>query len=188
MKRVIEKLVNHLGLAADATEDVILEKMQGLPGLTAVADLQNSLKQTQEERDALRTELKGVEDEIVNRHLADFEGVVTEKSMPFWREQLVANRAGALAALNDLVEVAQRAKGKEPGKEPTPGPSKEGSDRRPLHNRATARPVIPGSGAPAGEAESKAVKIRNRAQEIVKSEKVPFSVAFRRAEREVCGQ
>ncbi|MEI6150014.1 MAG: hypothetical protein WCS01_13015, partial [bacterium] len=33
MKRVIEKLMNHLGLPGDASEDVILEKMQGLPGL-----------------------------------------------------------------------------------------------------------------------------------------------------------
>jgi len=46
---------------------------------------------------------------------------------------------------------------------------------------------MPGAGSPAGEAESKAVKIRNRAQEIVKLEKVPFSVAFRRAEGEVVG-
>jgi hypothetical protein len=32
------------------------------------------------------------------------------------------------------------------------------------------------------------VKIRNRAQEIVATEKIPFSVAFRRAEKEVVGQ
>ena len=151
--------------------------------MTAVAELQNSLKQTQEERDALRTKLQGAEDEIVNRHLAEFEDVVTEKTKTFWRDQLVANRAGTLEALADL---RGKVEGKEAGKEPTPSPSKEGS-RKPLHNRATARPVMPGAGSPAGEAESKAVKIRNRAQEIVKLEKVPFSVAFRRAEGEVVG-
>jgi phage I-like protein len=186
MKRVIETLTNHLGIPGDASEDLILEKMQGLPAVTAVAELQNSLKQAKDECDALRTELKGAEDEIVNRHLAEFEGVVTEKTKTFWTEQLMANRVGALAALSDLVEVAQGAKGKEPGKEPTPGPSKEGS-RKPLHNRAAARPVIPGVGGSDGQTESQAVKIRNRAHEIVKSEKVPFSVAFRRAEREVLG-
>ena len=49
-KRVIEKLTNHLGIPGDASEDVILEKMQGLPGLTAVVDLQNSLKQATDVR------------------------------------------------------------------------------------------------------------------------------------------
>jgi hypothetical protein len=32
------------------------------------------------------------------------------------------------------------------------------------------------------------MKIRNRAQEIAGAEKIPFIVAFRRAEREVVGQ
>ena len=62
MKRVIEKLVNHLGLAGDATEDVILEKMQGLPGMTAVTELQNSLKQAQDERDVVRGQGDGRHD------------------------------------------------------------------------------------------------------------------------------
>ena len=61
--------------------------------------------------------------------------------------------------------------------------------KKPLHNRATVRVVVPagdGSGTP--DAESKAVKIRNRAHEIAAAEKIPFGVAFRRAEREVIGQ
>ena len=183
MKAVIEKLVNHLGLAADATEAVILEKMAGMPPLTAVTELQNSLSAARTELDGVKASLKAVEGELVNRHLEEFEGVVTEKTKEFWTEQLMVNRQAALTALADLAE--GRATGTE---EPTPTPSKEGNQtRKPLHNRATARPVIPGSGAATGEAESKAVKIRNRAQEIVKSEKVPFSVAFRRAEKEVCG-
>ena len=86
MKRVIEKLMNHLGLPGDATEETILEKMQGLPGLTAVADLQNSLKQAQGELDALQAQLKGAEDEIVNRHLAEFDGLLSEATKPFWAE------------------------------------------------------------------------------------------------------
>jgi phage I-like protein len=183
MKRVIEKLMNHLGLTGDASEDVILEKMQGLPGLSAVVDLQNSLKQAQDECDALRTELKGAEDEIVNRHLAEFEGVVTEKTKTFWTEQLMANRAGALAALQDLMSTRHVSDGKSSQRDESPT-----ATRKPLHNRVTARPVIPGVGGSDGQTESQAVKIRNRAQEIVKSEKVPFSVAFRRAEKEVVGQ
>jgi hypothetical protein len=185
MKRVIEKLTNHLGLPGDASEDVILEKMQGLPGLTVVVDLQNSLKQTQDERDALKGTLKTVEGELVNRHMAEFEGVISEATKPFWTEQLMKNRDGAVLALGELKELAWSGKG---DAEPTPGPSKEGNKeatRKPLHNRATARPVIPGqSGAPT-ETDNRAVKIRNRAHEIAKAEKVPFTTAFRRAEKEV---
>jgi hypothetical protein len=192
MKRVIEKLTNHLGIPGDATEDVILEKMLGLPGLTVVADLQNSLKQALGERDALQKEFNGAEDELVNRHLAEFEGVISDATKPFWAEQLLKNRDLALTALADIASLRQAGRD-----EPTPAsghPSKEGiqsATRRPLHNRATARPVIPGQGgastgsAGAGAADGRAGKIRNRAHEIAKGEKIPFSVAFRRAEKEV---
>ena len=183
MKAVIEKLVNHLGLAADATEAVILEKMGGLITAAAVTELQNSLKALQTKHDGLVANLKTVEGELVNRHLADFEGVISEAAKPFWTEQLIQNRAGALAVLGDLRELADKEEGthtKDRGKETT---------RKPLHNRATARPVPPGQGDKAGaESDSKAMKIRNRAHEIAKVEKIPFVVAFRRAEAEVTGQ
>ena len=210
MKRVLEKLVNHLGIPGDATEDAILEKMQGLPGLTAVTDLQNSLKKAQEERDALKADLqnsvkqaqadrdalqgklKGAEDELVNRHLAEFEGVISEATKPFWAEQLLKNREGALLALADVarakVEGGKSNVEGDDGKQTAPA-GQVGQTRRPLHNRATARPVIPGvatGAAQGGQAESKAVKIRNRAHEIAKNEGVAFSTAFRRAEKEVC--
>lgn len=183
MKAVIEKLVNHLGLAADATEAVILDKMGGLITTAAVTELQNSLKALQAKHDGLVANLKTVEGELVNRHMADFEGVISEAAKPFWTEQLIQNRAGALAVLGDLRELA----GKEEGTQ-TKDRSKE-TTRKPLHNRATARPVPPGQGDKAGaESDSKAMKIRNRAHEIVKVEKIPFVVAFRRAEAEVTGQ
>ncbi len=213
MKRVMEKLVNHLGLPGDATEDAILEKMQGLPGLTAVTDLQNSLKQTQDERDALKADLqnsvkqaqadrdalqgklKGAEDELVNRHLAEFEGVISDATKPFWTEQLLKNREGALAALGDVAKKRDeggnlKPEGGEDSRQTATG--KDGGQtgtRKPLHNRATVRPVIPGvatGAAQGGQAESKAVKIRNRAHEIAKGEGVAFSAAFRRAEKEIC--
>jgi len=206
MKRVIEKLVNHLGIPGDATEDAILEKMQGLPGLTAVTDLQNSLKKAQEERDALKADLqnsvkqaqadrdalqgklKGAEDELVNRHLAEFEGVISEATKPFWSEQLLKNRDAALAALGDVAKAKAEGGNLKP-EEKTVG--KEESTRKPLHNRATARPVIPSVGGAnpstgSGSSEGRAVKIRNRAHEIAKNEGVAFSTAFRRAEKEVC--
>jgi hypothetical protein len=189
MKRVIEKLTNHLGIPGDASEDVILEKMQGLPGLTAVVDLQNSLTAARTELETVKGTLNTVEGELVNRHLAEFEGVISEATKPFWTEQLMKNRDGAVLALGELKELA--GSGKEET-EPTPGPSKEGignaAARKPLHNRATARPVIPGQSGVPTDTDNRAVKIRNRAHEIVAAEKIPFIVAFRRAEREGAGQ
>jgi phage I-like protein len=182
MKRVIEKLMNHLGLTGDATEDAILEKMQGLPAMTAVADVQNSLRDLQGKHDAVVANLKKAEGDLVNRHLAEFEGVISNESREFWAGQLLENRDGALAALGDLVKLRDAGGKVEAGcREPE-------STRKPLHNRATARPVPPGQGAAqGGEADSKAVKIRNRAHEIAKAEGVAFSTAFRRAEKEVLG-
>jgi phage I-like protein len=189
MKAVIEKLVNHLGLAADATEALILEKLGGLLTVTAATELQNSLTALQGKYDGLIVNLKAVEGELVNRHLADFEGVISEVAKPFWAEQLVSNRAGALAALGDLKASRQEAVGSGQGADGS------GQTRKPLHNRATARPVPPhstGSGqagqGDGADGDSKAVKIRNRAHEIAGAEKIPFGVAFRRAEREVIGQ
>ena len=185
MKAVIEKLVNHLGLAADATEAVILEKMGALISATVVTELQNSLSALQTKHDGLVANLKMVEDELVNRHLADYEGLINEGSKPFWAQQLIQNRVGALAVLGDLREMAGNTVA---APDTSKGGNKE-TTRKPLHNRATVRVVVPagdGSGTP--DAESKAVKIRNRAHEIAGAEKIPFGVAFRRAEREVIGQ
>ncbi len=183
MKSVIEKLLNHLGLAADATEAAVLEKLGTLPAVTVVTELQNSLRDLQTKHDALVANLKTVEGELVNRHLAEFEGIVTDKSRDFWAAELISNRAGALTALAELASLRDGGGNAEPEKVGSTGP-------KPLHNRATARPVPPGQGAAGAraEGESKAMKIRNRAHEIAKAEAVPFSVAFRRAEQEVIGQ
>jgi hypothetical protein len=166
-----------------------------MPALTAVAELQNSLTAARTELDALKAAMKGVEGELVNRHLAEFEGVISEATKPFWAQQLISNRAGAVAALGELKELAASGKGEAgvgkgeaAGGNPSAGSGQGGSGqtRKPLHNRVTARPVPPGQGGGGGtEGDSKAVKIRNRAQEIVATEKIPFSVAFRRAEKEV---
>jgi phage I-like protein len=179
MKKVIEKLMNHLGLPGDASEDLVLEKMQGLPGLTVVSELQNSLKLASDERDSLKLELKGLNDDLVNRHLAEFEGLISEATKPFWAGQLMTNRETALAALREVAALRLVETPKET-------PAEDGkANRKPLHNRAAARPVVPGPGASASVTDSRAVKIRNRAHEIARGDKVAFSVAFRRAEKEI---
>ena len=118
-----------------------------------------------------------LEDELVNRQLADFESVISDETRDFWREQLLSNREAARAALKELVELKS-------GGESTDGGT---SRRRPLHNRQTARPVPPGDAGRSSVAENTAVKIRNRAHELCKTERIPFSTAFRRAEKELVG-
>jgi len=184
MKTVIEKLVNHLGLAADASETSVLAAMKALPTVAAHAELQNSLRELQGKHDALVTDVGRLEQELVNRHLTEFEGVITESAKAFWSEQLLANREAALAVLGDLKKSAEAAAPAEAAGAATAEPA-AGGTRKPLHNRAAARPVQPGQKP---EADGKAVKIRNRAHEIAKAEGIPFSVAFRRAEKELVGQ
>jgi hypothetical protein len=136
--------------------------------------LANALRMEQAKNKVLLDEVIALEDEVVNRCMADFDAVVSDETREFWREQLLTNREPAMVALKEMQRC--RVSGV------------EGQGRRPLHNRATARPVVPsvagGSGV-AGDADGQAAKIRNRAHEISKAERVPFSAAFRRAEREL---
>ena len=153
----------------------------GQDGIPADAgELANALKFERAKNKVLLDEVIALEDEIVNRSMEDFDAVVSDETREFWREQLLSNRTAATAALNELA----RAKG-------SAGDGGSGAQRRPLHNRAIARPAgwNPGrevAPRPApGDGDDRAAKIRNRAHEISKNERVPFSAAFRRAEKEL---
>ena len=158
--------------------------------------LANALRFEREKTKTLVAEVVALEDELVNRNMADFEGIVTDETRDFWREQLLTNRAAAEVALNAMVRMqtaAGEAGGGAAGSTGSTGSPQAGAGqtRRPLHNRAVARPVVPGAaGGAAGSGQagtdSRAVKIRNRAHEICKAEELPFSAAFRRAEKEIC--
>ncbi len=149
---------------------------------TGVEALQNALRFEQEKNQVLLDEVVALEDALVNRQMAEFDAVISDATREFWREQLLANREKAEAALRELA-LAKSGGGQSGG---------DGDGRRPLHNRATARPkarAADGGQSGAGDGqESTAVRIRNRAHEISKAEGVAFSAAFRRAEREVGGQ
>jgi len=179
MKKVIEALINRLKLSADASEEDVLAAVEKMPTVEDFEALQNSQRELQEKHDELLDDVKSLEGEIVNRHLVDFEAVISEESKPFWTEQLLGNRDAALGALGELA----RAKSTEAK------PNAEKNTRKPLHNRQTARPQSRSAdGSPSPDAdESKAVKIRNRAHELCNTEGIPFSVAFRRAETELIG-
>jgi hypothetical protein len=141
--------------------------------------LANALRFEQAKNKVLLDEVLSLEDALVNRQMVEFDAVISDDTREFWREQLLANREKAETALKELAHAKS-----------VDGDGKaEAGGRRPLHNRVTARPAARGvDGAPTvGEAEGQAVKIRNRAHELRKTEGIPFSTAFRRAEREIVG-
>jgi len=148
--------------------------------------LMNSLRLEREKNEVLLAEVVALEDELVNRQLGDFAGVISEQSKDFWREQLLSNRDSAVMALEELREAKAAVA--------AAGVKDSGAlSRRPLHNRETARPVsrsgvMGQSTSVAVDADSVAVRIRNRAQELSKAERIPFSTAFQRAEKEICGE
>lgn len=155
-------------------------KKDGQQGTDKERDLlTNALQFEREKNKVLLDEVIGLEDALVNRQMAEFDAVISDETRDFWREQLLANREKAESALKELA--AAKTVGREQG-------AVGSGERRPLHNRATARPVRPGDREAGGLAENKAVKIRNRAHELSKMEGIPFSTAFRRAEREISEQ
>ena len=146
--------------------------------------LANALRFEQEKNKLLLDEVVALEDELVNRCLEEHGALLSDETREFWRAQLLRNRADATAALAELAKAAGK-----PGTETPAAGAGDGTARRPLHNRAQARPVVPpvaGGGGTSG-GEDRAARIRNRAQELAAVERIPFSVAFRRAEREVGG-
>ncbi len=145
-------------------------------GGATVASLAGELATEQAKVGLLAQTVAGLQVELANHDLKEFSAVIKPESLAAVREQLIENREGTLGLLRGLVPPA---KVDPPVVSPPPAP---------IHNRATARPVAPaavGGGGTAADADGKATKIRNRAHEISKADRVPFSVAFRRAELEV---
>jgi hypothetical protein len=167
------------------TEDEVVEN---LTPEQQVEQLRNSLRFEKAKNEALLGEVITLEDEFVNRTMAEFDAVVSDETRKDWRELLLTNRDMAIGLLTELAQ-AKRVL--------VAGGDGAGT-RRPLHNRSLSRPVAPvavggGGGAGTGtapaasEADDRAAKIRNRAHEISRTDRVPFSAAFRRAEREFAG-
>jgi hypothetical protein len=155
-------------------------------------ELEKALKFEQAKVKLLVNEVIGLEDEIVNRMLGDFGNVVNADSREYWRGQLLENRAEASKALATMAGLVGGGNPAGSGQSAVgSGPAAGGSVRQPLHNRALSRPAPRSATGEAaqGAAEAKtAGLVRNRAQEIARAERIPFTVAFRRAEREVRGQ
>ena len=155
-------------------------------------ELEKVLAFEREKVKLLVNEVVGLEDEIVNRMLVDFGHVVNADTREYWRGQLLENRSEASKALATMAGLVGGGKPAGSGQVAVGGGQVAvGSVRQPLHNRALSRPAprtVTGEVAQGAVEAKTAGLVRNRAQEIARAERIPFSVAFRRAEREVRGE
>lgn len=144
--------------------------------ITALVELVAGLQQKYE---ALLTDAVQLEDKLTNRDMADFQDLITPESQEFWRNQFLTNRDGTLAVLGQI----RASKTAAPAAEAPP------PVRIPLRNRLADQPrSVAEVVEPAAPTASLAVKIRNRAVELSKTERVPFAQAFARAEKELTPQ
>lgn len=163
-----------------------LKTMLNLPEAATDVELITALvqliAQLQQKYDALLADAVELEDRVANRDVQDFEDLITPESRDFWKEQLLRNREGSINILLGL-RAAKLAEQPEPAPEPEPERAPRTTFRNRLINPVRTMSDL-AEDAPAATT-IRAVKIRNRAQEIRFREKVPYALAFARAEKEI---
>jgi hypothetical protein len=155
-----------------------------------VAALENELALERAKNAVLLEKLLATEDEMADTRLAEFGDVIPNEDREYWRGQFMENSKAASEFLGRLRNRMQGAPAAAAGEKPVVGvvPAARPAPR-PLHNRATA-PMpkgAPGAGVAPSADPDLAAKIRNRAQEIANRDRVSFTAAFSRAERELRG-
>jgi hypothetical protein len=176
-------------IAPDPTVDLNqIKSMLELPATASdielITVLVNLVANLQEKYEGLLADAVAMEDKLVNRDLADFDDVIDEHSQPFWKEQVLLNRSVALEALGALrTRMADQV---------PPAPPVIETRTIPLRNRLSAinrsvETIVQGEPVAnrVSAEESMAVRIRNRAHDIVRGDGVPFLIAFSRAEKEI---
>ena len=149
--------------------------------ITALVQL---IAQLQQKYDALLADAVELEDKVANRDLQDFDDLITPETSDFWKAQLLRNRD---ESINILLGLRQARGAQPPVAAPAPEPEPE-PQPKPLFRNRLINPVRTMSEiaeeTPAAST-TRAVKIRNRAQEIRTTEKIPYALAFARAEKEM---
>lgn len=137
------------------------------------AALVEQLAAEKAKNEVLMEQVLQAEDEIADQDVESFSDVIPNDDRGYWRDRILENRRETLSVLARMRNRAGGAAGAVPA-------------RKPMHNRVTAKV---GAAAPAAAAAApasdRARAIRNRAQEIAKSEKCAFHVAWGRAEKEL---
>ncbi len=150
-----------------------------------VEALKEELAREKAKNAVLMEQVLDMEDNQADQDLESFSDVIPndERAQAYWRGSLLENREDAVAELTRLRNRAPAVEApavEAPAKE-VPAPAK------PLHNREAAKPAVAerGLGSPALASSDRASAIRNRADQIAKSERISYMDAFRRAEREL---
>ena len=166
MKPIVDALLNKLNLSADAAQDAIIAAIENMTPPAEVAALINRAESAETQLAAFQTaQLEADADAFLEANAALIE------NRDDVRAQFIENRTLTEAVFKNL-------------KAPKPvTPPLAPDTRRPLHNRDSK--VAATQNRDASTSESKAVKIRNRAAEIMKTERVAYTEAFRRAEQEL---
>jgi hypothetical protein len=164
MQPVIDALLNKLNLPADTAQDALIAAIANMASPEDFATLTNRAETAETELSGLKSaQLEADADAFLEANAALIE------NRDDVRAQFIENRTLTEAVFKKL-------------KTPKPVATPPADTRRPLHNRDSK--VLATQNRDASTSESKAVKIRNRAAEIMKSERVVYTDAFRRAEQE----
>jgi len=167
MQPVIDALLNKLNLSADAAQDAIIAAIANMASPEDAAALTNRAETAETQLAAFqKVQLEADADAFIEAHAA----VIENRDQV--RAQFIENRTLTEAVFKNL-------------KAPKPvTPPLAPDTRRPLHNRDSKVAATQNRNA-RPEADSQAVKIRNRSAEIMKTERVAYTEAFRRAEKEL---
>jgi hypothetical protein len=133
--------------------------------------------------DAVLADAVALEDTVKNRDISDNSDIITEGTKAFWEHQLLTNRDNTLQALSEIRNSHQTAPVAVDPAAATPVPAKV-AERIPLRNREPAAPRTSAEIISPESDESRAVKILNRANALIKDEGIGFTQAFRKAESE----
>ncbi len=170
MKAIVDALLKKLDLPPEAGADVIQSAIENITPPGDVEALLNRAESAEGKiADLEKAQLESDADAFLDEH-AD---VIENRDEV--RTQFLENRQLTESVFKNL---------KSPPSAQPPVPSASPDTRRPLHNRDSKIKATHNRDAPP-ESEAHAVKIRNRASEIMKTESVGYPDAFRRAEQEL---
>ena len=168
MQPVIDALLNKLNLPADSAQAAIITAIENM----ATPDETTALTNRAETAESSLTDLQTAQLEAdADAFLEDNAALIGNRDEV--RTQFIENRELTEAVFKNL---------KAPSSTQPQAPSAPASPK-PLHNRDSK--VAATRNRDASTSESRAVKIRNRASEIMKAETIVYTEAFRRAEQEL---
>jgi len=164
MQPVIDALLNKLNLPADTAEADLIAAIENM----ATADEAAALTNRAETAETSLADLEAAQLEADADAFCEANAALIENRDEV-RARFIENRTLTEAVFKNL-------------KTHKPAASPSADSRRPLHNRDSK--ISATRNRDAFASESKAVKIRNRAAEIIKAEGIVYTEAFRRAEQE----